>query len=235
MESYLEAIPYRDTIGMATHISTLIDYRLVGEHEMERALARRSAAQCGERDVYASYLTELVWSGLERRNYAGIIQFSLGAEPLPFETGAVLTQKTIGQLGEIFTRHPALRFQCILGSRHANHALCSLARELPNLSLAGYWWHSFYPDSVRQLIGERLDMLPVNRQVGFFSDAYCVEWSYGKALLVRREFARALAERVAQGQYSVADALSIARSILTDSPQELNGMKRWRGEPAVTR
>jgi hypothetical protein len=235
MGSYLEAIPYRDTIGMATHFSTLIDYGVVDEGQMERALARRGVARSGERDVYASYVTELVWCGLERRGYSGIIQFSLGAEALPFETGALLSQKTIGQLGEIFARHPSLRFQCILGSRHANHALCSLARELPNLSLAGYWWHSFFPDSVRQLIGERLDMLPVNRQVGFFSDAYCVEWSYGKALLVRRELARALAERVAQKQYSLPDALSIARGILTESPQELNGMKRWRGQPAITR
>ena len=73
-------------------------------------------------------------------------------------------------------------------------------------------------------MAERLDMLPVNKQVGFFSDAYCVEWTYAKALLVRKQMARVLAEKVEQGQYTVDDALSIARSILFDSPQKLLGM-----------
>ena len=31
------------------------------------------------------------------------------------------------------------------------------------------------------MMSERLDMLPLDKQVGFFSDAYCVEWVYGKA------------------------------------------------------
>ena len=58
-------------------------------------------------------------------------------------------------------QHSRLRFQCFLASRHANQSLCTLARELPNLSLAGYWWHIFFPEIIRQVIGERLDMLPL--------------------------------------------------------------------------
>lgn len=227
LDHYLSVFPYETTIGLATHFSTLIDYRPVEPAEMAAALKARGQASQTERDIYSSYVTERFLEGLESRNYDGIIQFSFGAEPLPFETGSLASQRTIGQLAEIFARHPSLRFQCILGSRHANHSLCSLARELPNFSLAGYWWHNFFPDPVRQLIGERLDMLPVTSQIGFFSDAYCVEWAYGKSVLVRRELARALADRVAQRQYSSETALEIARQILTESPQTLNGMKRW--------
>ena len=89
-------------------------------------------------------------------------------------------------------RHPRLQFQCFLGSRHTNQAWCTLARELPNLSLAGYWWHNFFPDAVRQVMAERLEMLPVNKQVGFFSDAYCVQWVYGETRLVEKQIARVL-------------------------------------------
>jgi glucuronate isomerase len=149
---------------------------------------------------------------------------------LPYETGSRLRQDTIRQLGEIVGRHPRLRFQCFLSSRHANQSLCTLARELPNLSLAGYWWHNFFPDVIRQIIGERLDMLPTNKQVGFFSDAYCVEWTYAKARLVRRQLARALAERIEQGQYSLDEALKIAKAILYESPQQLLGMTPRTGE-----
>ena len=120
--------------------------------------------------------------------------------------------------------HPGLRFQCFLASRHANQSLCTLARELPNFSLAGYWWHNFFPDVIRQVIGERLDMLPMNQQVGFFSDAYCVEWTYGKTVLVRKQLARVLADKVEQDQFTQDQAIAIARSILYDTPQTLLGM-----------
>ena len=68
-------------------------------------------------------------------------------------------------------------------------------------------------------------MLPANKQVGFFSDAYCVEWTYAKAVIVRKQLARVLAEKVGQGQYSVSEALEVARATLFDSPQMLLGMK----------
>jgi hypothetical protein len=74
------------------------------------------------------------------------------------------------------------------------------------------------------MMAERLDMLPANKQIGFFSDAYCVEWTYAKAVLVRKQMARVLADRISQGQYSLDDALAIARAILFESPQTLVGM-----------
>ena len=124
----------------------------------------------------------------------------------------------------MISRHPRLPFQCFLGNRHSNQAWCTLARELPNLSLAGYWWHNFFPDAMRQVMAERLEMLPLNKQVGFFSDAYCVQWAYGKAMLVRKLLARVLAEKIAGGWYTREDALSIARTILYETPQSLLGM-----------
>jgi hypothetical protein len=99
-----------------------------------------------------------------------------------------------------------------------------MCRELPNFSLAGFWWHNFFPGAICQVMTERLDMVPVNKQVGFFSDAYTVEWSYAKALIVRRQMSRVLGEKIAQGQYSLDEAVSIARAILYDTPQTLNGM-----------
>src|SRR5204863_563192 len=150
-----------------------------------------------------------------------VSQFSLGAEPLPYETASRLSQRTIAQLAEMIGRHPKLRFQCFLASRHANQSLCTLARELPNFSLAGYWWHNFFPGAIRQVMAERLDMLPANKQIAFFSDAYCVEWTYGKAQMVRKLLAQVLAQKIEQGQYGREEALQIARSILFDSPRSL--------------
>lgn len=220
---YVNTIPYEQILSTATHLSTDIDFRPVSDSEMSAALLRRASAGAVERDIYASYIHEALLSALEKRGI--VFQFSLGAEPLPFETGSRLSQKTIAQLGEMVGRHPRLRFQCFLSSRHANQSLCALARELPNLSLAGYWWHNFFPDVIRQVMAERLDMLPLNKQIGFFSDAYCVEWTYAKAVIVRKQMARVLAEKIQQGQFTVEEALAIARAIFFETPQSVLGMQ----------
>ncbi len=191
---------------------------------MAAALTRRSSAGTIERDIYASYVHEAFLTALEERGDRIVFQFSLGAEPLPFETGSRLSQQTIAQLAHMIGRHPGLQFQCFLASRHANQSLCTLARELPNLSLAGYWWHNFFPCAIDAVMRERLDMLPVNRQIGFFSDAYCVEWVYAKLRIVRRQLAHILADKVLQGQYTRDDAVAISRGILYESPQTLLGM-----------
>lgn len=224
VQYYVETIPYAQLLSMATHLSTDIDYRLVRDSEMGAALARRSQAGLAERSLYAAYVHEAFLTALEPHAGQIVFQFSLGAEPLPFETGSRLSQTTLAQLADMIARHPRLRFQCLLASRHANQTLCTMARELPNFSLAGYWWHNFFPSAIAQLIDERLDSVPANKQIAFFSDAYCVEWSYGKWLLVRKQLSSALAARIERGQYTSADALSIAQTILYESPQSLLGM-----------
>ena len=225
LDYYVEHMPYDRLISMATHVSTDIDYRLVTDTEMAAALARRGQAGTVERDTYASYINEQFLTRLEKYADRIVYQFSFAAEPLPFETASRISQRTIAQVAEIISRHPKLRFQCFLSSRHANQAMCTLARELPNLSLCGYWWHNFFPGAIAEVMAERLEMLPLNKQVGFFSDAYCVEWTYGKARIVREVMARVLASFVDRGQYSLGDAVRIARAVVYDSPQTLCGME----------
>ncbi len=224
VDYYVEHIPMESLVSTATHISTDIDFRQVSPEEMSKAIAGRSEARQTERDIYASYVNERFLTRLEEHADSIVLQFSLGAEPLPFETGSRISQRTIRQLAEMIARHPRLRFQCFLSSRHANQSLCTIARELPNFSLAGCWWHNFFPDVMRQILSERLDMLPLNKQLVFFSDAYCVEWAYGKAMLVRKQFASVLADRVRSGQYTMDDAVQIAREVLFDSPRSLLGL-----------
>ncbi len=219
---YVDQLPAERIVSVATHISTDIDYREIQPEDMAASLKRRPEAGPLERDIYASYINERFLTELERCHDGKILfQFSLGAEPLPFETASRILQRTIAQLATMIARHPGLHFQCFVSSLHANQSLCTMARELPNLSLAGYWWHNFFPSIMQRVMTERLDMLPLNRQVGFFSDAYCVEWVYGKAMLVREMMAMVLAERVELGQFDIEEAMSVAAEILYDTARDL--------------
>jgi hypothetical protein len=229
IKHYVDSIPYHQVVSTATGMSTDIDYRLPSDAEMAEALRRRSEAGSRERDIYAAYIGEGFLAALEKRGHEILFQFSLGAEPLPYETASRVSQKTLAQLAEIVGRHPGLRFQCFVSSRHANQTLCTLCRELPNFSLAGYWWHNFFPAAIRHVFAERLDMVPVNKQVGFFSDAYTVEWAYAKAIIVRKQMAAVFAEKVAQGQYTVDQSVRIARELLYETPQSLCGLTPVQG------
>ncbi len=189
---------------------------------MAAALRRREQAGPAERDIYASYINEAFLTALEKHADRIVFQFSLGAEPMPYETGEHPVPADDPAIGRDDRPASAAALPVLSwrrGTPTRPSARC--ARELPNLSLAGYWWHNFFPDSIRQVIAERLDMLPLNKQIGFFSDAYCVEWVYGKARMAQKQLARVLAEKIEQGQYTRDDALSIAAAILYDTPRDL--------------
>jgi len=225
MQHYVKELASAPVISMATHVSTEIRFSRVTDEQMAQALSRRETAGPAERDIYASYIHEAFLTALAAHADKIVFQFSFGAEPLPHETFSMLPQRAIADLADTVARHPNIRFACMHSSRHANQSLCTLCRELPNLSLMGYWWHNFFPDAIRQVMAERLDMLPVNKQVGFFSDAYCLEWAYGKAWLIRKLLAQVLAEMVRLGRYSVEEALAIARSILFETAQSVLGVQ----------
>ena len=225
IEHYVAAIPYGQVLTTAQHISTDLTLKPVTADEMAAALARRDHATPAERDIYAGYIFEAFLSELDRHAAEIVYQFSIGAEPLPYETGSKLRQDTLFEVAALAARHPNLRFQVFLANEHANQTLCTLARELPNVSLAGYWWHNMFPGIIRKVMADRLDMVAANHQIGFFSDAYTVEWTYAKAVIIRKQLAAVLAQKVAQGQYTLDGALAIARQILYETPQTLNGMQ----------
>jgi hypothetical protein len=224
LDLYVDAIP-ATVLSTAQHISTDIDFHTIDDRAMTAALRRRARAGTAERDIYASYIMEEFFKRLEQRKADVVFQFSLGAEPLPNETASRLSQATLAALAEMITRHPGISFQCFLSSAHANQTLCTLARELPNFSLAGYWWHNFFPGFMERVMTERLDMLSTARQVGFFSDAYTMEWSYAKSVMVRRVLSRVLTQKVLLGQMDRRGALAAARAILFETPRQLLGME----------
>ncbi len=225
MDHFVGQLAAAPVLSIATHISTDIVFRQVSDEQMAAALAMRDRAGPEQRDIYASYLHETFLTALAKRAPQIVFQFSFGAEPLPHETASIVPQRSICDLADIAARHPQVSFVCFVSSRHADQSLCTLCRELPNFALAGYWWHNFFPGAIRQVMEERLDMVPANKQIGFFSDAYSIEWTYAKAKIVRNQMAQVLEQKIRQGQYTRDEALAVARAIVFDAPQQLLHME----------
>lgn len=213
MKHYFDKIPFDKIITIASHLSTDIHYRKVTKEEMATALNNRSNAGPTEREIYANYIFNRYLEIYEKNYSSTVLQFSTGAEPLPFETGSKMPSETIFELANVFAEHPSISFNLHVSNAASNQSLCTLARELPNVSLNGYWWHNFFPTFIHKVLSERLDMLPVCKFVGYFSDAYCMEWAYGKQKLIRAITADVLWEKVLSGQYTEDFALEIAQQL----------------------
>lgn len=224
IKHYCSLIPFGDIINVAQWLSTDMDQRLVSEEEMRGALLKRETAGPLERDIYASYIFEYFLTEVEKRNKHTVINIGIGAEPLPFETGSKLKTDTIFDIARVAQRHPNISFYIFLASEQHNQAFCSVIRETPNLYISGYWWHCFFPGFIGRTIEERLDMLPLNKQIGFFSDAYCLDWAFAKATIVRTQLAGVLEKKVVSGQYSVDEALDVAAEILNGTAGNGLGM-----------
>jgi glucuronate isomerase len=129
------------------------------------------------------------------------------------------SDQTLLHFGSLVQDQKDMRFDLLLGNATLSQEANILVKMYPNLNIGGIWWHNMYPSYIRRLIGERLDVCPVTKVSGFFSDAYCVEWAYGKRKLVMRELAAVLADRVYTGYITRNDASYIARQWLWENPK----------------
>ena len=225
MDRYCEAIPFDGVTSLAQSISTSVELRSVTRDEMAEALKNRDAAGERERDIYANYIFDAFLRRVSERGFAGPVTLGFAAEPLQYETGVYLKSETLYQLVEYFNKYPDLKFQFYLAGDAFSHAVCSVIRETPNCSVAGYWWHCFFPSIMERQLETRLEMLPINKQIGYFSDAYCADWAYGKLELIKKITANVLGKKIDEGYYAFNDAESIAKALFYGSGNDIYQMK----------
>jgi glucuronate isomerase len=154
------------------------------------------------------------------RDRTKVIQLVYGTQFLT--PGAHPVQRAVPQfastLGYLFKEYEDFHFNILNGYEADEPVLCSLCLGYPNVSLGSFWWQTFYPSIMQNGWSRRLDMVPVSRLAGFFSDAYMVEWLYGRLRCTQWVLANVLAEKISQGFYTFDQSVQIARNILYDTP-----------------
>lgn len=143
-----------------------------------------------------------------------------GAAPPDFAVAAYEPRMLIS-FCQLFSEFGDVDFDVFLANRIQSHELAVIAKNYPNVHVSGYWWYNLYPTIIREVLRERLQMLPSNKTNGFFSDAYVADWSYGKACLIRSQVAHVLAEMVDDGFYSMKAAEELASELLWKNPAKL--------------
>jgi len=150
------------------------------------------------------------------------IQFIVGAEVLPPHRSITHWSPELpGALARLAGEFEDFHFNCSSACDANIQDLGIIAKHVPNVSVAGYWWHVLYPFYIRKSIETRLDMVPANKIIAFFSDAYHAEWIYPKLRLVKQIFGEVLVDRVERGLLTEDIALSLVHQCFYENPKRI--------------
>lgn len=100
-----------------------------------------------------------------------------------------------------------------------------------NVYPSGHWWYTNQPTDIARELRRRLDAVPGNKIIGYFSDAYYLEFILPKFRMFKFELAVALAERMERSLihpnmdvWTMDDALELAEAVLLTNPARIIGI-----------
>jgi len=101
-----------------------------------------------------------------------------------------------------------------------------------NVYPSGHWWYSNQPTDIAREIRRRIDAVPGNKSIGYFSDAYYLEFVLPKFRMYKFELASALAERMERSlihpnmePFTLDDAMGMAEDLLINNPARIIGIE----------
>jgi predicted TIM-barrel fold metal-dependent hydrolase len=129
-----------------------------------------------------------------------------------------------------FLRHPELRFDLFHMGIPYVRAMGRIAANFRNVWVNLCWAPTVSATMATNALDEWLDMVPVNKIIGFGSDVrWPVEKVYGHLTLARQTIATVLGRRIDRGMMSRDEALQLASRWLCDNAVELYGLKSTSG------
>jgi glucuronate isomerase len=117
---------------------------------------------------------------------------------------------------------PRVTFPISVLTHAQNQELASYAWIFPNVVTSGHWWYANIPAYIEPDLRGRLEAVPMTKQIGYYSDAYKLEFVLPKFRLYRRCLARVLANDfiLARG-WSEERALSLGQTVLRGNVERI--------------
>lgn len=129
------------------------------------------------------------------------------------------------QYAELFNAFIDVTFPISVLTSVQNQELVSYSWIFPNVVTNGHWWYSNIPAYIVPDTRARLQAVPKTKQIGYYSDAYKLEFILPKYNMYRRILAQILADDfVRPGVYSETQAIALARLLLRENTQRIFGV-----------
>lgn len=119
------------------------------------------------------------------------------------------------QYAELFNAYPDVVFPISVLASVTNQELTDYAWIFPNVVTNGHWWYSNTPSIIRHDLAMRLEAIPRSKQIGYYSDAYKVEFILPKYNMYRRILAETLADEFVAGRgWTEQKAIELGHQVL---------------------
>jgi glucuronate isomerase len=169
------------------------------------------------------------WALAEKcREFKLPFDLMIGVNRRVFPTGVfqgqdLFDQRTsLIQYADLFNAFPEVTFCVSVLSSNQNQELASYSWIFPNVVTSGHWWYSNIPAYIQQDMRARLQAVPKTKQIGYYSDAYKLEFILPKYDMYRRLLAGVLADDfVRPGACTEAQAVDLARLLLRDNARRI--------------
>ena len=129
---------------------------------------------------------------------------------------------SLTQYRELFNAFPDVKFPVSVLASVTNQELVSHAWIFPNVITNGHWWYSNTPSFIARDAQARLEAVPQTKQIGYYSDAYKLEFVWPKFDMYRRVLSGVLADHfVGENGWSEERAIQLGRRVLRDNVDDI--------------
>ncbi len=119
---------------------------------------------------------------------------------------------------EVFNEFSTVIFPVSVLTSAQNQEAVSYSWIFPNVMVNGHWSYSNTPSYIAHELRVRLQAVPKTKLIGYYSDAYTLEFVLPKYNMYRRVLAQLLADDfVRPGNMNGRQALELARLLLRDN------------------
>jgi glucuronate isomerase len=130
------------------------------------------------------------------------------------------------QYQELFNAFPQVTFPISVLASVTNQELVSYAWIFPNVVTNGHWWYSNTPAYIEHDAAARLEAVPQTKQIGYYSDAYKLEFCLPKFAMYKRILAKLLAEQfVIDRGWSEERAIDLGYRVLRGNVEDIFNMR----------
>lgn len=122
----------------------------------------------------------------------------------------------------LFNAFPEVKFCISVLTSRQNQELASYSWIFPNVYTNGHWWYSNIPTLIETDLTLRLEAVPACKQIGYYSDAYKLEFILPKFNMYRKCLANVLSQRfVIDRKWSEERAIALGEQLLRNTTLEV--------------
>jgi glucuronate isomerase len=138
----------------------------------------------------------------------------------------------------LFNQFPGVNFLVSVLPDTQVHEMRTYCWIRHNVKVSGHWWYQNTPSMIKPDLNTRIEILPDNKMIGYYSDAYKLEFVFPKFRMYKKILAEVLAEKVIRSDYdpdpytaafTEDDAYKTGRKLLYENPVTLFGAKKKTG------